>query len=91
MIRKHLIFSGIVQNVGFRYEMSRLAQQVGVTGWVKNQLDGTVEAHVQGTPEAIRVMLEALDRIDHIRIEATQEESLPVIEGESSFVTRYFD
>ena len=91
LVRQHMIFSGTVQNVGFRYEMSRLADLHGVTGWVYNRTDGTVEAQVQGTPEAIRHLVDDLNQVDHIRIESIQETSLPVVNGESRFVTRYFD
>lgn len=38
--------------------MIRKAQQLGVTGWVRNRHDGTVEAMVQGSQEAVAQMLE---------------------------------
>ena len=38
-IRKHLIFSGRVQGVGFRYRAMNIAQMLGLTGWVKNRWD----------------------------------------------------
>lgn len=91
LVRQHLIFSGTVQNVGFRYEMSRLANLYGVTGWVYNRADGMVEAQVQGSPEAIRLVVDELNQIDHIQIESIQETTLPVVDGESRFVTRYYD
>ena len=47
-IRKHLIFSGRVQGVGFRYRAMNIAQMLGLTGWVKNRWDGKVEMEVQG-------------------------------------------
>jgi hypothetical protein len=53
-IRQHLILEGIVQNVGFRYEMTRLAHLHNLTGWVMNRVDGAVEAIVQGPPSAIQ-------------------------------------
>jgi acylphosphatase len=46
--RAHLIVSGRVQGVFFRAETSRAAQLYGVTGWVRNLSDGTVEAVVEG-------------------------------------------
>ena len=48
MIRKHIIVHGRVQGVGFRYIASSIAAGCHVTGWVRNQYDGTVEIEVQG-------------------------------------------
>ena len=41
-IRKRIIFHGRVQGVGFRYTAKHLANSLGITGWVKNEWDGTV-------------------------------------------------
>ena len=41
-IRKHIIFYGRVQGVGFRYYAVQKANQLGLTGWVKNLYDGSV-------------------------------------------------
>ena len=56
---KHLRISGRVQGVGFRFHMERKARELGVTGWVRNRHDGTVEAIVQGAPEAVEAMIAA--------------------------------
>ncbi|MBM4103114.1 MAG: acylphosphatase [Planctomycetes bacterium] len=45
---KHIIFKGHVQGVGFRYTTQRIASQFPVTGYVRNQPDGSVEAVIQG-------------------------------------------
>jgi acylphosphatase len=50
---KHLTISGQVQGVGFRYSMGEEAERLGVTGWVRNRRDGTVEAVVDGAPDAV--------------------------------------
>ena len=47
-IRKHIIFYGRVQGVGFRYYSVYKSRQLGLTGWVRNLYDGTVEMEVQG-------------------------------------------
>ena len=54
---KHLRISGRVQGVGFRYYMERKARELGITGWVRKRRGGTVEATVQGTPEAVEAMI----------------------------------
>lgn len=46
--RVHLIISGRVQGVSFRYATRREAEHLGVTGWVRNLPDGNVEAVVEG-------------------------------------------
>ncbi len=46
--RAHLIITGRVQGVFFRAETRRAAQLVGVTGWVRNRRDGTVEVVIEG-------------------------------------------
>src|SRR6185436_12336242 len=55
---KHLRIVGQVQGVGYRMGMERKARELGVTGWVRNRHDGTVEALVQGTPEAVEAIIE---------------------------------
>lgn len=51
MRRVHVIVSGDVQGVGYRYTMQIIAREAGVAGWVRNLRDGTVEAEVEG-PDA---------------------------------------
>lgn len=62
MIVKHLLITGRVQGVGFRYFMERTAQELGVNGWVCNKRDGSVEAVVAGTSEAVQTMIERARR-----------------------------
>lgn len=89
-IRQHLIFHGLVQGVGFRYDMSVLANQYGITGWVLNRSDDTVEAEVQGSPEAIQQVLETLAKMPPIEITRIEKTSLPLKPDENSFRTLYY-
>lgn len=50
---KHLRIGGRVQGVGYRAGFAREAQRLGVSGWVHNRLDGTVEALVHGSAQDI--------------------------------------
>jgi acylphosphatase len=58
MITRHLKISGRVQGVYFRESTRLRARELKVTGWVRNRADGTVEAMVQGEPEAVDQMIE---------------------------------
>jgi acylphosphatase len=59
---RRLLISGRVQGVGFRDWMRRQAQQLGVSGWVRNRHGGTVEAMVDGDPGAVAELLRACRR-----------------------------
>jgi acylphosphatase len=56
-VRAHVIISGRVQGVGFRYDTQWAAQGIGVQGWVRNRRDGTVEAVIEGDKERVERML----------------------------------
>ena len=56
-VTKRLAIEGLVQGVGFRYFMQRKARALGVTGWVRNRADGSVEAIVQGSAKAVEDMI----------------------------------
>ena len=53
MVARQLQITGRVQGVGFRYSMQREAELLDVHGWVRNRRDGSVEALVQGSEEAV--------------------------------------
>lgn len=57
-ISRHLTIRGRVQGVGYRRYVARAARELDVTGWVRNCADGSVEAVIAGSPEAIRTMLD---------------------------------
>jgi acylphosphatase len=57
MITRQISVSGRVQGVGFRDALQREASRLGVTGWVRNRADGSVEAVLQGSPEAVEKII----------------------------------
>ena len=57
MIRRRVTVSGRVQGVFFRETCRREASSLGVTGWVRNRADGTVEAVLEGDPAAVDRLL----------------------------------
>ena len=57
MKRVRVVVSGDVQGVGYRYTMRMVAREVGVTGWVRNRRDGSVEAEVEGSDAQVDEVL----------------------------------
>ena len=73
MIRRRVRVHGHVQGVFFRETIRRLAERNGVTGWVRNNRDGTVEAVFEGEPDAVARLVDfcrsgprgaSVDRVD---------------------------
>ena len=89
-VRRHIIFRGRVQGVGFRYQSQHAANAAGVTGWVRNNADGSVEMEAQGTEEAISRMLLFIEKSSWIVIHDMDIRDIPVRPEERSFkVTGY--
>ncbi len=78
-IRKHMVFSGQVQGVGFRYRAYIIAREIGLTGWVMNLDDGRVEMEVQGRDEEILQLTTRLRTSRWIEITGLEEEQLPLL------------
>ena len=57
MAAKRLIIAGRVQGVGFRHWLTVRAEAAGVSGWVRNRLDGTVEALLAGETAAVEELV----------------------------------
>ena len=55
--RAHVLVSGRVQGVSFRYYTVQEAESVGVDGWVRNLWDGRVEAIFEGAEDAVQHMV----------------------------------
>jgi acylphosphatase len=59
--RRRVLFFGRVQGVGFRVTTRSIAEQFAVTGWVRNQPDGSVELVAEGTVAELDRFLAAID------------------------------
>ena len=57
MMTRHLQIEGQVQGIGYRAAMRAEAERLGVTGWVRNRADGSVEAVVQGQANPIERLI----------------------------------
>jgi len=75
----HLIVSGRVQGVGFRFSTQQKAIELHLTGWVQNKIDGTVEIEIEGQKEKIEQFLQELEkgfhkftRVDHIELNTSE-------------------
>lgn len=73
--QKHVKISGRVQGVGFRHFTRQNAQDLGITGWVRNERNGDVEAVLEGDKENVQKMIERLRsgprtaRVDDINVQ----------------------
>lgn len=88
-LREHIRFTGYVHGVGFRYRLSHLAQRYGVTGWVRNEYDGSVSAELQGLPEEIDQIIQQLQQDRYIEIQGMDRRKISMEETEYSFQVRY--
>ena len=80
MIRKHIIFYGYVQGVGFRWRARQAAHLFGCTGWCRNEWDGSVVMEIQGEAAAIDQVILAIERGRYVEIRQMDVKTLPVIE-----------
>ena len=87
-VRKHIVFYGRVQGVGFRYTAKYLARSLELTGWVKNDWDGTVTMEVQGREQLINKLLTGLNQSRFISIEWMDTKEIP-LEEERGFDVKY--
>lgn len=62
MSSKRLVIAGDVQGVGYRAWASDRAAELGIAGWIRNRPDGTVEALISGTADAVEEMARACRR-----------------------------
>ena len=88
-IRKEFHFEGNVQNIGFRFEVQSHAKPLGITGYAKNNEDGTVTAQLQGNLEDINRVISDLHNIDRIQIDSMTEKEIPLDYYENDFIILY--
>lgn len=85
-----LIISGFVQGVGFRWFCLREAQALGLTGWVRNRPDGSVECEAHGDRTSLASFIAVLQHgPGNARVERVEEHWLPASEPFSTFEIRH--
>ena len=88
IIRKHIVFRGQVQGVGFRSRAKYAANGIGVTGWVRNEYDGSVEMEIQGTDEQINHVLKKINKSEYVHIAHMDTSIIENEEHETGFHVR---
>lgn len=80
MTRWHIVFTGRVQHVGFRYTACYFSRELYLTGWVDNLPDGSVALEAQGSPLQLQKLISKLkgrfeiERMDIQKIEPVPHE-----------------
>ena len=87
MIRRHIVFYGWVQGVGFRYRARHAANLYGCTGWCRNEWDGSVTMEIQGEEENIDWVILAIEAGRYVRIENMDSRTIPLVADEYGFQT----
>lgn len=70
----HVIISGRVQGVWFRSDTKQKAEQLGLTGWVRNTIGGNVEAIFEGEEDLVKEMIDWCHRgppsaqVEHVEV-----------------------
>jgi len=88
MIRRKYRFYGQVQGVGFRWTALRLAKELNITGYVKNEYDYSVTLEVQGEKDDVCNMIQNIEDFPYFIISGIDTEELEVI-PEDVFRVKY--
>jgi acylphosphatase len=89
MRRVRAIVTGRVQGVAYRASTVEQARAHGVTGWVRNLPDGSVELEAQGDEARVAALLAwCADGPPAARVTGVATGDLPVVEGEHGFIQR---
>ncbi len=87
-MRRSYRFYGQVQGVGFRYHASMAARGLGLTGWVRNEYDGTVTMEAQGPEPLLTQLVSQLQGDRYIDIDGVEMKEIPEREDEREFRVR---
>ena len=83
---KKYIVKGIVQGVGFRFFTMRIAERIGVLGYVRNLYDESVEVYAIGTEEQLNNLKQKLSEgSSYSRVDNVIEEDMPVDKNYRTF------
>ena len=85
MIAKRLIISGRVQGVGYRDWLVRRARELGLSGWVRNRADGTVEVLIAGDVPSVEELSRLCRRGPRLAEVSGIEEDLAEVPAEAGF------
>ncbi|NNF98500.1 MAG: acylphosphatase [Desulfobacteraceae bacterium] len=86
----HVIITGRVQGVFYRAETKRASERIGVTGWVRNRPDGSVEAVLQGSEDGVNRTIDWCQKgSPHSRVEKIDISWEDTTEIFDSFEIRY--
>lgn len=88
LVRVQVRFVGRVQGVGFRATCRDIASGHAVTGWVRNEADGSVVLEAQGSAEAVEVYLRAVEATMGRFIGSAARMGVTALEGEKRFEIR---
>lgn len=88
VIRQRIIFAGRVQGVGFRATAKAIARNHTVTGWVRNEDNGTVLLEVQGEPAVVEAFVLELNRDMAKFIKTSASAEIAAVSDEPDFSIR---
>jgi acylphosphatase len=83
---RRFLVRGRVQGVGFRWFVEQQAHMLGIAGWVRNNADGAVEVHAQGSREQIKSLHAQLQKGPRAaRVDQVEESEVPLSQGMKTF------
>ncbi|GAW18181.1 hypothetical protein ANO14919_076550 [Xylariales sp. No.14919] len=87
--RIYFLVHGQVQGVNFRNFTQKEATKLSVTGWCRNTDNEKVEGEAQGSPDAVKQFLKAIDRGPRLaQVVKLDKENRDLVEGEAQFEVR---